>query len=729
MVVMGWLVKYIKEMTSMLRNHKLVLITLFMALMALFWVMPGQSPVFAASNGDVNNDGITNSVDYGLLEKYLLGLATADTIDMNNADVYADGSVDARDLYVIRGYFLGMIGSLHVESASAEGTMEFAVNPASSSGSLEDTLTVKIDIQSLPATSDGIESFALQLNYDPAVLEYISCVPGSGIPSPTINFQTNLVSGGIRLLYLDKLVSSSSAIKSTGTLCTLTFKIKNYPSGGTTDLTLMNASPSGPPIDIQYKSFSASYTSGTVNVNPPKPVTLIEVTGSGGLTTMADDAHDGTLQMAATVSPNDASEPHVTWSVMNGTGSALISSDGLLSHGTLGTVTVQASAQDTSGKTGELEITVSGVRMSSDSLALFVDDSHQLTAAAVPNDTSAFIWASDTPAVASVDNTGKVRAVTAGSAKITATTTDGREGICNVNVDTKPPANLQNLEMNAGTLSPAFDENVYQYSVHVGHSVESITFTATTYAGNSADGDGMYALKTGANHFEIEVSGDGYKSTVYTIVVTRAKERSSSSSDDVYKGTKDGSPEGTVTESGGTIPVSSQTELKDIDTHWASDSIHRLAELGIVTGNPDGTFKPDLQITRAEFTVMLVKALKLQMVSGKTFNDTSAHWGKDYIATAYAAGIISGYSDEEFGADDPITREEMAVMITKAMKLTAAGGKNYIDNNEISPWATEAVASVSAAALMTGYPDGTFRPKTKTTRAEAAVVIIKSIKQ
>ncbi len=164
--------------------------------------------------------------------------------------------------------------------------------------------------------------------------------------------------------------------------------------------------------------------------------------------------------------------------------------------------------------------------------------------------------------------------------------------------------------------------------------------------------------------------------------------------------------------------------LSDVQGHWAADTIQKMVDAGVVTGQPDGTFKPDNKISRAEFATLVVKAFKLEEKAGKVFADTSNHWAKSFISTANANGIVSGYSDTEFGPDDPITREQMAVMIVKAAKWQAAvGGKAFTDDAKISAWAKEAVVTASANGVIKGRPDGSFDPQANATRAEATVVI------
>ncbi|AOY75627.1 S-layer homology domain-containing protein [Clostridium formicaceticum] len=170
--------------------------------------------------------------------------------------------------------------------------------------------------------------------------------------------------------------------------------------------------------------------------------------------------------------------------------------------------------------------------------------------------------------------------------------------------------------------------------------------------------------------------------------------------------------------------------FKDVAGHWAESYITALVEAGAISGYPDGTFKPNNNITRAEFATVLVKALDLEMAPGKVFQDTANHWAKDYIATAQANGILSGYDDTTFGANDLITREQMAVMITKAFNLVATEDvKVFNDADNASVWAANAIEVVSSNGIVSGYPDNTFGPKNNATRAEAVTVIVKALAQ
>lgn len=177
------------------------------------------------------------------------------------------------------------------------------------------------------------------------------------------------------------------------------------------------------------------------------------------------------------------------------------------------------------------------------------------------------------------------------------------------------------------------------------------------------------------------------------------------------------------------IPPTNPSVFSDINSHWAKETIESLAGQKIASGYPDGTFRPNQTITRAEFATLLVKALKLQnMGNGRIFSDTSGHWAKDSIAMAASCGIVSGYDENHFGPDDLITREQMAVMAAKAAKLSAASEETgFIDHALISAWARSDVAAAVNNGFMNGYPDHSFKPQGNATRSEAITVIFNLI--
>ncbi len=170
--------------------------------------------------------------------------------------------------------------------------------------------------------------------------------------------------------------------------------------------------------------------------------------------------------------------------------------------------------------------------------------------------------------------------------------------------------------------------------------------------------------------------------------------------------------------------------LNDVSGHWAQASIEKLVALGAVHGYPDGSFKPDATITRAEFVTLIVRAFKHVPQTGHVFADTADHWAKDFISTAVSLGIVDGYDAEAFGPDDQITREQMAAMVVRALGLELAAGETaFTDNGSISHWAKDAMVTAVNEGILFGYPDNTFKPQGNATRAESATVVANALEK
>ncbi|MCZ8511346.1 S-layer homology domain-containing protein [Paenibacillus filicis] len=169
------------------------------------------------------------------------------------------------------------------------------------------------------------------------------------------------------------------------------------------------------------------------------------------------------------------------------------------------------------------------------------------------------------------------------------------------------------------------------------------------------------------------------------------------------------------------------TDYSDIAGHWASKEILALDDKRYVDGYTENgklLFKPDQPITRAEFIRYFVKAKEWYLTSRQDTDlmDVQKNGDKPYILTAIDYGLIQGYPDHTFKPKNPITRAEIAAILTRSELLRVGGDAAYKDVRG-DYWAAKEIAAVSEAQLFGGYEDGTFRPEQKITRAEAASVI------
>ncbi|WP_152396260.1 S-layer homology domain-containing protein [Paenibacillus guangzhouensis] len=177
-------------------------------------------------------------------------------------------------------------------------------------------------------------------------------------------------------------------------------------------------------------------------------------------------------------------------------------------------------------------------------------------------------------------------------------------------------------------------------------------------------------------------------------------------------------------------PLAEKKPIRDLEGHWAKDVIQQLVDQGIMQGYTDGTFRPDARITRAEFTKIVVDAFHLKPQAGKIFDDTKGHWAKDAIATAVGHGIAEGISDSQFAPNDPITRQEVVMILVKAAKLPKVNLPNperrFKDIWDTAFWAQDEVFTAAAQGIIGGDASGRVRPRQLTTRAEAATMLFKT---
>ncbi|MGZ4123413.1 MAG: S-layer homology domain-containing protein, partial [Tumebacillaceae bacterium] len=169
--------------------------------------------------------------------------------------------------------------------------------------------------------------------------------------------------------------------------------------------------------------------------------------------------------------------------------------------------------------------------------------------------------------------------------------------------------------------------------------------------------------------------------------------------------------------------------------YWAANVIQELAAKQIVSGTSDTMFEPGRNVSRAEFTALLVRALKLTTKGDLTFTDVKADaWYADAVAIAAHAGIVSGRSATQFDPNATISREEMVNMLMRAYvsihgKTAVQTGTAFVDESQISKWATEYVKQAAALKLIAGRPGNKFDPHGVATRAEAAQVIYNLLNQ
>jgi C1A family cysteine protease len=151
------------------------------------------------------------------------------------------------------------------------------------------------------------------------------------------------------------------------------------------------------------------------------------------------------------------------------------------------------------------------------------------------------------------------------------------------------------------------------------------------------------------------------------------------------------------------------------------------AARGITTGMEHGTFQPGAAVSRGQMATFLTRALNLPSGGSVTFPDVpGGHAHREAIASIVAAGIASGFPDGTFRPGASVTRGQLATFLTRGLGLPAGGPVSFSD---VPPEHTHAasIGSVVAAGIASGYPDGTFQPGASVTRGQMATFLMRAL--
>lgn len=173
--------------------------------------------------------------------------------------------------------------------------------------------------------------------------------------------------------------------------------------------------------------------------------------------------------------------------------------------------------------------------------------------------------------------------------------------------------------------------------------------------------------------------------------------------------------------------------FSDVDEdHWATQSISVLASKGLVSGYGEGDFRPEASLTRAEAVVLLVNAKgvgqgleELKNVECIFRDVEDGHWASAYINLAWERGLVSGYPDGSYRPEQQVSRLEFTTMLIRALEMEEYGGSPlaFIDGGEIPEWARTSVDLATSYRLISGYPDGTFKGNKDVRRDEATAML------
>lgn len=178
-------------------------------------------------------------------------------------------------------------------------------------------------------------------------------------------------------------------------------------------------------------------------------------------------------------------------------------------------------------------------------------------------------------------------------------------------------------------------------------------------------------------------------------------------------------------------------DFVDIDEHWAYDQMSQLIAMGILKGYTETVWddeleenieaqkvRPNQNITRAEFAVLLYQALNLDAVTeAAPFSDQIPSWAAEAVNSLREEGIIGGYPDGTFRPSNNISRAEIVSMLVRALNdKETQDGKQFSDVAS-GHWAYSSIQTASGLGIVNGFSNGTFKPEKGALRGEVMVMI------
>jgi hypothetical protein len=182
-------------------------------------------------------------------------------------------------------------------------------------------------------------------------------------------------------------------------------------------------------------------------------------------------------------------------------------------------------------------------------------------------------------------------------------------------------------------------------------------------------------------------------------------------------------------------PSFAQTTFSDVSSnYWAAQFIQQLSQRGVIAGFPDGSFRPEEAVTRAQFAAMVNKAFqKAQQRSPISFTDVpSNYWASSAIGQAYTIGFLSGYPGNRFEPNEAIPRQQVLVSLANGLEYapmnTESTLQSFNDGSKIASYARSPIAAATEKQIVVNYPNVKFlNPTAIATRAQVAAFIYQAL--
>lgn len=164
--------------------------------------------------------------------------------------------------------------------------------------------------------------------------------------------------------------------------------------------------------------------------------------------------------------------------------------------------------------------------------------------------------------------------------------------------------------------------------------------------------------------------------------------------------------------------------FSDMSLSYGRDEIMKVCAMGVMEGVGDGRFMPYSHITRGEAAAIVCRFLSLdEKAKPSPFDDVKGHWAEKYINACFWSGHMIGDSDGRFRPDERLTREQAAVLCGRISGVYAKDAGGLFSDVDEDSWSYESIAALHKAGIIKGYSDGTFRPKESITREEMAIIV------